>query len=200
MGTKRVGLARVEALIENLKRELALGSGSSIVADSLSLSSAGTSVVTEKAVTTTVTITAPTADDSDGSFVQPAGTHIKELILVPQAAITTGNTGGTDELDFSLGTAAGGGQLLAAKALLDGQAVTAAANTPLYLISDGQSTMGSTNAFAAVPGGPATSEASPLAATTFSAAARTLHVRFKAVVTNLTAVGDVKIIAVFSSQ
>ena len=30
MGTKRVGLARVEALIENLKRELVLGAGSSL--------------------------------------------------------------------------------------------------------------------------------------------------------------------------
>ena len=199
MGTKRVGLARVEALIENLKRELALGSGSSVVADSLSLSSAGTSVVTEKAVTTTVTVTAPTADDSDGSFVQPAGTHIKELILVPQAAITTGGGGG-DELDFSLGTAAGQGQLLAAKALLDGASVTAAVNSALYLISDGQSTMGSTNAFAQVPGGPATSEASPLVATTYSATARTLHVRFKAITTALAAAGDIKIIAVFSSQ
>ena len=199
MGTKRVGLARVEALIEGLKRELALGSGSSVIADSLSLSSAGTSVVTEKAVTTTVAVTAPTADNSDGSFTQPAGTHIKELILVPQAAITNGNNG-NDELDFSLGTAAGQGQLLAAKALLDGANVTAAANTPLYLISDGQSTMGAVNAFAAVPGGPATSEASPLVATTYSAAERTLHVRFKTVNQAAAAVGDVKIIAVFSSQ
>ena len=31
MGTKRLGLARVEALIENLKRELALGAGTKLV-------------------------------------------------------------------------------------------------------------------------------------------------------------------------
>ena len=31
MGSKRVGLARIEALIENLKRELSLGASSSLV-------------------------------------------------------------------------------------------------------------------------------------------------------------------------
>ena len=33
MGTKRIGLARVEALIENLKREIKLGSGTQIVGE-----------------------------------------------------------------------------------------------------------------------------------------------------------------------
>ena len=33
MGTKRVGLARVEALLENLKREIKLGSGTHLVGE-----------------------------------------------------------------------------------------------------------------------------------------------------------------------
>jgi len=39
MGTKRLGLARVEALIENLKRDIALGSGTVLSGDRLKVES-----------------------------------------------------------------------------------------------------------------------------------------------------------------
>ena len=203
MGTKRIGLARVEALIENLKREIALGSGSTLVADSVAISESGTTVVTETASTgTTGTIAVTKNVNNPVSVSQPAGTHIKALICIPAGDLVTAGSSGND-FDVSIGTDANGEQILALKALLDdgGSAVTWAANTPLYLIRDGVGA--GAQAFATQPGGPATNEALALAATTYSAAARTLHLNFKAPNSgaNLTtAATTIKVIAIFSSQ
>ena len=131
---------------------------------------------------TTGTIAVTDDTHTAASFTQPADTIIRNLIAIPAGNIVTGGTSGND-VDFSLGTAAGGGQLIATEAILDdgGSAVTWTANAPLYII---QSSHGhAANAFvgtgvaAGVVGGPATSEAIVIAATLYSAAARTLHIR-----------------------
>ena len=198
MGTKRVGLARIEALIENLKRELALGSGSSVIADKLALSEAGTTVHTEMVSTgTTGTIAVTHSTNNAVSVSQPAGTYVKELILIAAGAITTPGVSGRD-FDVSIGTSTNGEQILALKALLDdgGGAVSMPANVPLHIIQNGVPS--GADAFATL--GIATSEAMTLAATTYSAAARTLHLNFRPHTANLAAAATtIKVIAIFAT-
>ena len=131
---------------------------------------------------TTGTIAVTDDTNTDVSFTQPADTIIRNLIAVPAGNIVTGGSSGND-VDLSLGTAAGGGQLIATEAILDdgGSAVTWTANAPLYIIQNSHGH--AANAFvgtgvtAGVVGGPAPSEAIVIAATLYSAAARTLHIR-----------------------
>ena len=131
---------------------------------------------------TTGTIAVTDDTNTDVSFTQPADTIIRDIIAVPAGNIVTAGGSGND-VDFSLGTAAGGGQLIDEKAILDdgGSAVTWTANAPLYLVQNSHGH--AANAFvgtgvtAGVVGGPATSEAIVIAATLYSAAARTLHMR-----------------------
>ena len=131
---------------------------------------------------TTATIAVTDDTHTDVSFTQPADTIIKNIIAIPAGNIVTGGTSGND-VDFSLGTAAGGGQLIATEAILDdgGSAVTWAANAPLYLVQNSHGHAANqfvaTSVTAGVVGGPATSEAIVIAATLYSAAARTLHMR-----------------------
>ena len=131
---------------------------------------------------TTATIAVTDDTHTDVSFTQPAGTIIRNLIAIPAGNIVTGGSSGND-VDFSLGTASGGGQLIATEAILDdgGSAVTWAANAPLYLIQDSHGHAAnqfvSTSTTAGVVGGPATSEAIVIAASLYSAADRTLYAR-----------------------
>ena len=131
---------------------------------------------------TTGTIAVTDDTHTDVSFTQPADTIIRNLIAVPAGNIVTGGSSGND-VDLSLGTAAGGGQLIATEAILDdgGSAVTWTANAPLYIIQNshghGANAFVGTGVTAGVVGGPATSEAIVIAATLYSAAARTLHIR-----------------------
>ena len=131
---------------------------------------------------TTGTIAVTDDTNTDVSFTQPADTIIRNLIAIPAGNIVTGGSSGND-VDFSLGTAAGGGQLIATEAILDdgGSAVTWTANAPLYLIQDshgdGANAFVSPSVTAGVVGGPATSEAIVIAGTLYTAAARTLHAR-----------------------
>ena len=200
MGSKRVGLARVEALIENLKREIKLGANSSVIMDKLVLSESGATVLTETVSTgTTGTIAVTKNTNNAVSVSQPAGTYVKELICIPAGNIETAGSAGND-LDVSIGTTANGVEILALKALLDdgGSAVTWAANTPLQLIHNGKGA--GANHFATIPGAPDTNEALDLTATTFSATARTLHLNFKAPASGAdlaTADTTIKVIAVF---
>jgi|TARA_R110000824_G_scaffold230173_1_gene417812 hypothetical protein len=139
-------------------------------------------VVSSWTSVTTGTIAVTDDTNTDVSFTQPADTIVRNLIAIPAGNIVTGGSSGND-VDLSLGTAAGGGQLIATKAILDdgGSAVTWTANAPLYIIQNSHGH--AANAFvgtgvtAGVVGGPATSEAIVIAATLYSAAARTLHVR-----------------------
>ena len=140
------------------------------------------------ATTGTIAVTADATYDV--SFTQPADTIIRSLIAIPAGNIVTAGASG-DDVDFDLGTAAGGGQLIDEKAILDdgGSAVTWTANVPLYIIQNSHGH--AANAFvgtgvtAGVVGGPATSEAIVIAATLYSAAARTLHARLKPLANDL---------------
>ena len=122
---------------------------------------------------TTGTI-AVTADETyDVTFTQPADTIIRNLIAIPAGNIVTAGASG-DDVDFDLGTSAGGGQIIDEEAILDdgGSAVTWTANAPLYLIQDshghGANAFVSTSVTAGVVGGPATSEAIVIAGTLYS--------------------------------
>tara|TARA_R100000808_G_scaffold9969_2_gene27009 strand:+ start:6638 stop:7225 length:588 start_codon:yes stop_codon:yes gene_type:complete len=139
---------------------------------------------------TTGTIAVTHSQNVDVSFTQPADTIIRNLIAIPAGNIVTaGNSG--DDVDFDLGTAAGGGQIIDEEAILDdgGSAVTWSANAPLYIIQNshghGANAFVSTSTTAGVVGGPATSEAIAIAASLYSSSARTLHIRLKALNTNL---------------
>ena len=140
------------------------------------------------ATTGTIAVTADATYDV--SFTQPADTIIRSLIAIPAGNIVTAGASG-DDVDFDLGTAAGGGQLIDEKAILDdgGSAVTWTANVPLYIIQNSHGH--AANAFvgtgvtAGVVGGPATSEAIVIAATLYSAAARTLYARLKPLANDL---------------
>ena len=147
-------------------------------------------VVTSWTSATTGTI-AVTADATyDVSFTQPADTIIRNLIAIPAGNIVTAGASG-DDVDFDLGTAAGGGQLIDEEAILDdgGSAVTWSANAPLYIIQDSHGHAAnqfvSTATTAGVVGGPATSEAIAIAATLYSASARTLYIRLKPLANDL---------------
>tara|TARA_R110000824_G_scaffold25632_3_gene89135 strand:- start:1984 stop:2574 length:591 start_codon:yes stop_codon:yes gene_type:complete len=139
-------------------------------------------ILTSMTSVTTGTIAVTDDTHTDVSFTQPADTIIRNLIAIPAGNIVTGGSSGND-VDFSLGTAAGGGQLIATEAILDdgGSAVTWTANAPLYIIQNshghGANAFVGTGVTAGVVGGPATSEAIVIAATLYSAAARTLHAR-----------------------
>ena len=141
---------------------------------------------------TTGTI-AVTADATyDVTLTQPADTIIRNLIAIPAGNIVTAGASG-DDVDFDLGTSAGGGQLIDEKAILDdgGSAVTWTANVPLYIIQNSHGH--AANAFvgtgvtAGVYGGPATSEAIVIAATLYSASARSIYARLKPLANDLAA-------------
>ena len=147
-------------------------------------------VVSSWVSATTGTI-AVTADATyDVSFTQPADTILRNLIAIPAGNIVTAGASG-DDVDCDLGTAAGGGQLVDEKAILDdgGSAVTWVANAPLYIIQDSHGH--AANAFlttavsAGIVGGPATSEAIVIAATLYSASSRTLYARLKPLANDL---------------
>ena len=140
------------------------------------------------ATTGTIAVTADATYDV--SFTQPADTIIRSLIAIPAGNIVTAGASG-DDVDFDLGTAAGGGQVIDEKAILDdgGAAVTWTANAPLYIIQNshghGANAFVGTGVTAGVVGGPATSEAVVIASTLYSAAARTLHARLKPLANDL---------------
>ena len=139
-------------------------------------------ILTSMTSVTTGTIAVTDDTNTDVSFTQPADTIIRNLIAIPAGNIVTGGSSGND-VDFSLGTAAGGGQIIATEAILDdgGSAVTWTANAPLYIIQNshghGANAFVGTSVTAGVVGGPATSEAIVIASTLYTDAARTLHAR-----------------------
>ena len=139
---------------------------------------------------TTGTIAVTASANTDASFTQPADTIIRNLIAVPAGNIVTAGASG-DDVDFSLGTSSGGTQIVATEAILDdgGSAVTWTANAPLYLIQNSHGHAAnqfvSTATTAGVVGGPATSEAIVIAATLYTASARTLYTRLTPLANNL---------------
>jgi len=141
--------------------------------------------------TTTGTIAVTDDTNTDVTFTQPADTIVRNIIAVPAGNIVTAGGSGND-VDFSLGTSSGGTQIIATEAILDdgGSAVTWTANAPLYLVQDSHGHAAnqfvSTATTAGVVGGPATSEAIVIAATLYSASARTLYMRLTPVGADLT--------------
>jgi len=139
---------------------------------------------------TTGTIAVTAAATYDVSLTQPADTIIRNLIAIPAGNIVTAGASG-DDVDFDLGTAAGGGQIIDEKAILDdgGAAVTWTANAPLYIIQNSHGHAANafvgTGVIAGVVGGPATSEAIVIASTLYSAAARTIYARLKPLANDL---------------
>jgi len=163
------------------------GRNSAATADVRNMAS---NILTSMTSVTTGTI-AVTADATyDVSFTQPADTIIRNLIAIPAGNIVTAGASG-DDVDFDLGTAAGGGQIIDEKAILDdgGSAVTWSANAPLYIIQNSHGHAAnqfvSTSTTAGVVGGPATSEAIVIASTLYSASARTLYARLKPLANDL---------------
>ena len=147
-------------------------------------------IVTSMTSVTTGTIAVTADTNTDVSFTQPADTIIRNLIAIPAGNIVTAGASG-DDVDFDLGTSAGGGQIIDQKAILDdgGSAVTWSANAPLYIIQNSHGHAAnqfvSTATTAGVVGGPATSEAIVIAATLYTASARTLHARLTPLANNL---------------
>ena len=160
-------------------------------------------VVSSWTSVTTGTIAVTDDTNTDVNFTQPADTILRNLIAIPAGNIVTGGSSGND-VDFSLGTSSGGTQIIATEAILDdgGSAVTWTANAPLYLIQDSHghaaNAFVSTSVTAGVVGGPATSEAIVIAATLYSASARTLYARLTPLANNLaTAATTVTFLAEF---
>ena len=147
-------------------------------------------IVTSMTSVTTGTIAVTADTNTDVSFTQPADTIIRNLIAIPAGNIVTAGASG-DDVDFDLGTSAGGGQIIDQKAILDdgGSAVTWTANAPLYIIQNSHGHAAnqfvSTSTTAGVVGGPATSEAIVIAGTLYTASARTLHARLTPLANNL---------------
>lgn len=144
-----------------------------------------------------VAINATAAANSRGTVIQPGNSFVSDVMVVFESVITTaGNSG--DDLDFSMGTAAGGEELIVAKALLDdgGSAVTAPKDIPLRVIAGGVGALANAHA----PLGLATSEAFTLVAGSLvnsSADVRTLHFEFTPLANNLAATGNAKVIVNF---
>ena len=133
-----------------------------------------------QATATTGTIAVTANATYDVSF---AGTSIKNIIMIAAGNLVTGGSSG-DDIDFDLGTSAGGGQIIDEKAIADdGGTVTIAANTPLFIVENG--IPAAANKFANMSGGPATSEAMTLAASLASSSERTLHIRLKPLASDL---------------
>jgi len=155
---------------------------------------------TDVQVLTTGTIAVTAGENYDLAFAQPAGTTLKELILIPAGNIVTAGGSG-DDVDISMGADSSYTDLLAATALMDdgGAAVTWVANTPLHVIENSHGHAANQFVAGVGPfGGPATTEAITPAATLYSSAARTVNVRFTPISNDLaTAATTIKAIAVF---
>lgn len=145
----------------------------------------------------TVAVTATAAANSDLKLgTQPANSSILNLYVIPQDTFTTAGSSG-DDLDFNLGTAAGGGQIIDQKALMDdgGAAVNAKEGQVLAIIDNGRPA--AANAFS--NDGPATSELMALAShgILHTDTARDLHVRFTPLANNLAATGSMMVVCEF---
>lgn len=137
--------------------------------------------ITAEATSATIAVTKDT-DYAVPAISQPAGSYLWNVSFIPAGNIVTAGNDG-DDLDFEIGTAASGGEIVALSALLDdgGSALTWTANFPVSPILNGEGRdanyLSGTGGAAA---GIATSEAVAFAATGYSAAARDLHVNFRA--------------------
>ena len=121
MGSKRVGLARVESLIEGLKRDLALGSttlnsatlkGCTITGDH---TVTGTGIDAFSRTDETTLSTSAGAQNNDVSITLPAGAMIIDVGIVISDGVTINSAA---DLSISVGTASGGAQICTAAKLI----------------------------------------------------------------------------------
>ena len=126
----------------------------------------------------------------DIAVTQPAKSILMDVILVNGGAVVTN---GSNDLDMSMGAASSYTDLMAATALLDdgGGAVTWAAKTPLHVIENGHGHAANHFATGGIGpyGGPATTEALVVAGSLYSAASRTVNIRFTPLTGDLTTAG-----------
>tara|TARA_R110000824_G_scaffold16596_4_gene68689 strand:- start:248 stop:874 length:627 start_codon:yes stop_codon:yes gene_type:complete len=203
---RRMGLARIEALLESVDRDLNLTNSTltdctittselgSFTGGVLVGATGGYKFTSATATSATIAVT----DDTDyavPAIEQPAGTVIWDVIFIPAGNIVTGGSSGND-LDFEIGTAASGAQLCVLKAILDdgGSAITWTANYPISPFQNGAGRP----ANYAIGSSVATSEATVWAGTPYSAAARDIHVNFRPGGADLaTAATTIKVIMTF---
>ena len=167
----------------------------------LTIGGSGAYKVTSATATSATIAVTKDADYAVSAIEQPAGTVLKDVIFIPAGDIVTAGASG-DDLDFEIGTAASGGQIVALTALLDdgGSAVTWSGNVPLWVIENSHGHAANHFATAGIGplGGPATSEAIVVAGALYSASARDLHVNFRANTHDLaTAATTIKVIMTF---
>ena len=146
--------------------------------------------ITAEATSATIAVTKDT-DYAVPAISQPAGSYIWEVSFISAGNIVTAGGSG-DDLDFSIGTAAAGAEIVALTAILDdgGAAVTMTANEPVTPIIGGAGRP----ANYAVGSGVSASEGPVWVAsgTAYSATTRDIHINFRAQTTNLaTAATDV---------
>jgi hypothetical protein len=161
MGNRRMGLARMEKLIENLKREISWG-----IPDGTAFGGA------IKTVKLTNTSAAVQNSDSEVTWTQPAGTVLNAVYL----AFPVSPVFASGDFGFGVGTASGGGQIVAEATdeIIDA-GTTVVKGAVLHIAQRGKAADGS--------GGPilaafnsATTDATSLAADgTYTASARTLY-------------------------
>ena len=128
----------------------------------------------------------------DIAITQPAKSILMDVILVNDGAVVTNGSSGHD-LDISMGAATSYTDLMAAEALLDdgGGAVTWSAKVPLPVIENGHGHAANHFATGGIGpfGGPATTEAIVVAGALYSAASRTVNIRFTPLTGDLTTAG-----------
>ena len=147
----------------------------------------------------TIAVAATAAGANETSITQPAGTILHDLIFTASSAITTAGAAG-DDLDFQVGTASTGAQVVAATALLDdgGAAVTLAADAPVWVIRDSVGIGANAITLANGQGQAiATSEAVSVLVSLYSATERSLFVTFTPLANDLAATGNIKVTGVF---
>ena len=206
MGNRRMGLGRMEKLLEAVDRDLDLTNSTltnctiTTSADATFTGGATIGAANALKLTSATATSATVAVTKDTNYAvpaisQPAGTIIKDVICIPAGNIVTaGNSG--DDLDLSIGTSAAGEQIAGLKAILDdgGSALTWAANYPLYIFQNGSGRGANAHAGSGI----ATSEATVWASTPYSAGARDIHINFRANTDNLaTAATTIKVVVVF---
>ena len=167
MGSKRIGLARVEAMLENLKREINWGTAT-FTHDAGATSRSA--IRSSRIVNTSACVQ---NSDSEATWTQPAGTVINSIYVAFPVAPVLATAG---DIGVEVGTATGGGQVITQMAdeALDG-GTTIAAGAVIHVAQRGNAADGT--------GGPVlnalnsgTTDATTLAADgTYSASARTLY-------------------------
>mgnify|MGYP006414078831 FL=1 len=133
------------------------------------------------------------------AITQPANTVIKDLFVVARTIISTSGDSG-DGMDMSIGTSAGGAQIMALCEILDdgGAAVHLQAGTPLYVIENCHGQAANWGAGAGTATSEATSGKLVVGLLDSGTSSREIHVRFDVIDANLSsATGSVKVGVVF---